>query len=269
MKKILTMLLLGSMSLGMMAQSDTDAKAQINKIKRSQSYLSAEATMATEEEAKSVAMELLVGEINDWVSTRRKGGEVKQVVLQDINTNAQQMDMKRGTRTRVFVYVKKKDIVLIYGEGQLVLNDEELLPLASLGSTTETAVSQEEKVVRGLDGVPAEVLEAEDKAPQPQVETEPQPVVEEVAPLQRVLAAKSMAEMKPVFAALKAEGRITYGVYKSGEVADNCYLLFYDRTGVIKRVVRKAGETLTDAASGAAVELSSLSGMGAYWFILN
>ena len=141
MKKLVIFLLTGFLCANLMAQSDSDTKALINKIKRSQSYLSAEATMATEEEAMNTAKELLVSEINEWVATKSKKETVKQVVLQDINSCTQLMDMKRGVRTRAFVYVKKKDIVLIYGEGQIVLNEEELQPLASIASSSSSSSS--------------------------------------------------------------------------------------------------------------------------------
>lgn len=275
MKKILSFILLGSFGLLAMAQqTEAEIKAQINKIKRSKSYLSAEATMKTEEEAKAVALELLVGEINDWVESKGKKDEVQQIVLQDINSNTQQMDMKRGSQSRVFVYVKKKDIVLIYGEGQLVLNDEELQPLSAIASqgsnaAQETPAATEEPATQ--TPVAEEQPAAEEAAPAPdeQPAAEPAAPQEELSPLQRIQQAQTMTAMKSVFAKLKGEGRITYGAYKGGELKENCYLLFYDRAGNIKAVVKKSGDTMTDTQNGAAVTLTSFSGMGAYWFVLN
>lgn len=275
MKKILSFILLGSFGLLAMAQqTEAEIKAQINKIKRSKSYLSAEATMKTEEEAKAVALELLVGEINDWVESKGKKDEVQQIVLQDINSNTQQMDMKRGSQSRVFVYVKKKDIVLIYGEGQLVLNDEELQPLSAIASqgsnaAQETPAATEEPATQ--PPVAEEQPAAEEAAPAPdeQPAAEPAAPQEELSPLQRIQQAQTMTAMKSVFAKLKGEGRITYGAYKGGELKENCYLLFYDRAGNIKAVVKKSGDTMTDTQNGAAVTLTSFSGMGAYWFVLN
>lgn len=273
MKKILSFILLGSFGLLAMAQqTEAEIKARINKIKRSKSYLSAEATMKTEEEAKAVALELLVGEINDWVASKGKSDEVQQIVLQDINSNTQQLDMKRGIQSRVFVYVKKKDIVLIYGEGQLVLNDEELQPLSAIASqgsneAQETPAETEEPATQ--TPVAEKQPAAEEAAPDEQPATEPAAPQEELSPLQCIQQTQTMTAMKPVFAKLKGEGRITYGSYKGGELKENCYLLFYDRAGNIKAVVKKSGDTMTDTQNGAAVTLTSFSGMGAYWFVLN
>lgn len=279
MKKILSLILLGCFGLSVMSQTDTEVKKQINKIKRSRSYLSAEATMATEEEAKTVALELLVGEINDWVDAKRKAEDVKQVVLQDINTTAQQMDMKRGTKSRVFVYVKKKDIVLIYGEGQLVLNDDELQPLSAITSQNSD-ISQDTPVQDNSEPQDPQIenssmlASASEQEPE-NVEEEESLVTEEITPVQvpdplsLIQGVNTMTEMKPIFAQLKADEKITYGAYKGGKMKENCYLLFYDRAGNIKAVVKKNGDTMTDIQNGTEVTLTSFSGMGVYWFVLN
>lgn len=196
MKKIITLLLFCGAYCSLMAQSEAETKAQINKIKRSQSYLSAEATMPTEEEAIQQAKELLVSEINDWVASKRKSGEVKQVVLQDINTCTQRMDMKRGVRTRAFVYVKKNEIVLIYGEGQIMLSEEEkgadLQPLSEISE-------------------PVKIESAKKSAKDEKMVSTVEKINPEQESLNQVLAAKTMTEMKQVFASLKEQDRISYG----------------------------------------------------------
>lgn len=268
MKKLVIFLLAGFLGANLMAQSDSDTKALINKIKRSQSYLSAEATMPTEEEAMNTAKELLVSEINEWVATKSKKETVKQVVLQDISSCTQLMDMKRGVRTRAFVYVKKKDIVLIYGEGQIVLNEEELQPLSTISSSSSVVPEKEEQM--SVDEKQDDVVAESAKVSEPVV-TEQQafPVVQnEKSPIDMVLEAPTMAEMKPVFATLKGAGKISYGVYSAGVNKPDCYLLFYDRQGVIKGVVKKNGESYTDVRTGSVVSLASYSGLGTYWFVL-
>ena len=73
MKKLLFYLLLACFSLPALAQEDrAEIKKQINKIKKSQAYVSAEATMPTEAEAMEMANQLLVFEINNWLQSKRK-----------------------------------------------------------------------------------------------------------------------------------------------------------------------------------------------------
>ena len=161
MKRIVALIFVGGLCLHLMGQTVAETKVQINKIKRSQSYLSAEATMATEEEAMATAKELLVSEINDWVASKKNNSPVKQIVLQDINSCTQLMDMKRGVKTRAFVYVNKKDIVLIYGEGQIVLTDEE--KGVELQALNELSKIQPEETVQNTINESAELEKVEEE----------------------------------------------------------------------------------------------------------
>ena len=86
--------------------------------------------------------------------------------------------------------------------------------------------------------------------------------------LNQVLGAKTMTEMKQVFASLKEQDRISYGVYAPETVAEQCYLLFYTRTGEVKGVVKKNDKELNDVRTKEATDIAVFSGCGAYWFIL-
>lgn len=248
--KLVSLLLIAlGCSLTLMGQ-DTDVRKNINKIKKSNLYLSAEATLDTEEIALKTANELLVGEINDWVKQKRNSEEVKQIVLQDISSCSEKLNMKRGTKVRVFVYVKKSDIVLIKGAGQIVLSeDEKGNDLQSLSD-----VAGEMKV---------EKPEKKSKA-----KSEVEPLDAKTAALSLVLHAKSMADMKGVFAQLKGEGRIEYGKYPGGNLPASYYLLFYTRTGEIRDVLRAVDGVYLSLNTNQEVQLSQYSGCGAYWFIL-
>ena len=268
MKKLVALLFVDNLCLNLMGQTVAETKVKINKIKRSQSYLSAEATMATEDEAMNTAKELLVSEINDWVASKKSNTPVKQIVLQDINSCTQLMDMKRGVKTRAFVYVNKKDIVLIYGEGQLVLTDEEKGGV-ELQSLDEVSKSQP---------LSAEVASSSDKV-QP-VETKPvvehasgeivelKPIAEELEPnpLEQIMAVRTMQELKPVFAKLKEKGEMTFGVYS--KMDSDCYLLFYTRTGEIKGILKQESGKHKDVRTGVSTKITDYNGCGAYWFKL-
>ncbi len=254
MRKVLLFLAISCFGISLWGQSSSaDTKKVINKIKKSQSYLSAEATMPTEEDAIKTANELLVNEINEWVKSKRNSETVQQIVLQDISSCTEKMNMKRGTNVRAFVYVKKSDIVLIRGEGQIVLSDNEKgADLQALSEITEpmkiekeTPASKKEKAVSTVEKVGSSE-----------------------SSLQAILAAGTMTEMKKVFADLKAKGAIKYGSYPSDALPPNYYLLFYTRTGEVKGVLAADGETFRDVSTQQEVKLSNFSGCGAYWFEL-
>ncbi len=241
------------LSLGIMYGQSTpeEAKKHINKIKKSQMYLSAEATLSEKEEALKTANELLVDEINSWVKTKRNSDKIQQIVLQDISSCSEAINMKRGTNFRVFVYVKKSDIVLIKGEGQLILNDNEKgSELQALSEITEP-------------------MRIEKPSPQ-----KPQSTVERIVgnnketSLKRITSIKTMGEMKQVFGELKADDAITYGSYPSDGLPEHYYLLFYNRAGDIKSILSVEGENILDIATQQPTKLSTFSGHGAYWFQL-
>ena len=101
------------------AQNVTEkTKKEMNRIKLSRSYICAEATMPTLQEAIDIANESLLQAIDQWVKEEKKYQGAKQVAIQDINSCLEKMDMNRGNNVRVLVYIKKKDIIPIYGTGR-------------------------------------------------------------------------------------------------------------------------------------------------------
>ena len=230
--------------------TSADIKKQINKIKKSRMYLSAEATLANEDEALKTANELLVVEINDWVKSKRNSDEVKQIVLQDISSCSDKMNMKRGTNVRAFVYVKKSDIVLIKGDGQIVLsNNEKGNDLQALSDISEPMKIENEKTVSTKKDEIEQI----------------KPNQSEIT-LSNLIEIKSMKEIKIAFNELKKKDAISYGSYPSEGLPHSHYLLFYTRTGVIKTIVEVKENSLTDLNSKQKVKLSDYSGYGVYWF---
>ena len=246
MYRIVILLLTVLLGHSVKAQQIDDIKSEINKIKRSQSYISAEATMPDIDEAVKQAKELLVQYINEWVAEKKKSSDIKQIILSDINTYTQNIDMKRGIRTRAFVYVKKKDIVMIYGAGQIILSEDEkgseLQPLDE--------ISEPMKIKHG------------DKKKGTEIKTLTE------TNLLKILEVETMQNLKPVFAELKSSDAIQYGVYKTAADADNCYLLLYTRTGEIKGVVEKRGLDYFTVDTHDSVDMSEYANCAAYWFML-
>lgn len=236
-------------SLAMMGQ-DIDVRKNINKIKKSNQYLSAEATLDTEEAALNTANELLVSEINDWVKQKRNREDVKQIVLQDISSSSEKLNMKRGAKVRVFVYVKKSDIVLIKGAGQIVLSEDEKGNDLQALSDVAGDMKLEKPEKKSKDKSESELKEARTMA------------------LSMITEAKNMVDMKDVFTSLKGEKRIEYGKYPSDGLPESYYLLFYTRTGDIKSVVEVSSGRYRSLNTNQEVQLNQFSGCGAYWFIL-
>ncbi|MCI1647160.1 MAG: hypothetical protein LKI39_02400 [Bacteroides sp.] len=239
-------------------QDVSKTKELINRIKKSSSYLSAEATLPTGEDAVKTANELLVSEINDWVKAKRNSETVQQVVLQDISSCTEEMNMKRGTNVRAFVYVKKSDIILIHGAGQIVLNDDEKGNVLQALSEISTPLKMEQAPEKKAD-----------EKPELKSEVEPIQQVDAGNSLDMIINARTMDEMKTIFADLKAGNAIVYGSYPSSEKLPETYhVLFYTRDGNVKGIVEVQDGKYLELHDKKEVKLSDFSGCGAYWFEL-
>lgn len=92
------------------AQQDVEqVKREINKVKKSDAYLYGEANADTEDEARSIAEEILFNEINSWAAKKKKlqGGELVINNKKELQTF---LSLPRGNMVRAFVFVKKSDI---------------------------------------------------------------------------------------------------------------------------------------------------------------
>lgn len=108
-RRLLTVILAVFMTIPVFCQ-ESDSK-KINKIKRDSQYLYAEATMKDAQEAYSTALELLNNYIDEYVQTKKKFESSDNIIIKDIEKNFDRIQMNRGEMVRVFVYVKKSDII--------------------------------------------------------------------------------------------------------------------------------------------------------------
>ena len=98
---------------GAVAQNTAEIKKEINTVKRSNSYIYAEATASTIEEAKAVADEILYEEINEWAATKRKFQTKGNFVVNNKSDRWTSYSLPRGNMFRSFVFVKKSDIISV------------------------------------------------------------------------------------------------------------------------------------------------------------
>ena len=236
MKKLLFYLLLACFSLPAFAQEDrAEIKKQINKIKKSQAYVSAEATMPTEAEAMEMANQLLVFEINNWLQSKRKSEEVQQVVLQDISSCKETLDMKRGTQVRAFVYVKKDDII---------------------PSDNATVIDN-----RKQDEGGQRLVTVVGSTPKPAVRTAQDEALDEILRLQ------AFSQLKTCLTTLKQQGKISdYDKYSNIKTPSGYYLIIYNRQGMIEAVLGPGTDNRKNLKTNAVDNISNYKGRGAIGF---
>lgn len=184
------------------AQKDYAAeKALITKVKRSPgTYVYAEATCRTEEEAKSIAEDVFLQNINEYVASQKKLRGANNIVVNNQKGLQQTVTMPRGSNMhRVFMYVKKNDI--IPADNSVVLSKEEV-------AKTETPAPKANTKTEAKVAAPtADVITP--KADVAEVKTESaQPKTEVAQPKTEVAKAKAEPKAEPK-AEVKAETKAT------------------------------------------------------------
>lgn len=184
------------------AQKDYAAeKALITKVKRSPgTYVYAEATCRTEEEAKSIAEDVFLQNINEYVASQKKLRGANNIVVNNQKGLQQTVTMPRGSNMhRVFMYVKKNDI--IPADNSVVLSKEEVAKTETPAPKTNTKT--EAKVAAPTADVTtpkADVAEVKAKSAQPKTEV--------AQPKTEVAEAKAEPKAEPK-AEVKAETKAT------------------------------------------------------------
>lgn len=184
------------------AQKDYAAeKALITKVKRSPgTYVYAEATCRTEEEAKSIAEDVFLQNINEYVASQKKLRGANNIVVNNQKGLQQTVTMPRGSNMhRVFMYVKKNDI--IPADNSVVLSKEDVAktetPAPKANTKTEAKVAAP---TADVTTPKADVAEVKAKSAQPKTEV--------AQPKTEVAEAKAEPKAEPK-AEVKAETKAT------------------------------------------------------------
>ena len=98
-------------ALASFSQSVEEQKRKINAIKKSNSYIYAEATLVSEQEALDLAQELLYQRVNEYIANKKKFKDAKETVIINQNYASEQIKLPRGNMYRAFMFVKKSDII--------------------------------------------------------------------------------------------------------------------------------------------------------------
>lgn len=243
---------LASLSQGVAAQESYEQeKALITKVKRSpETYVFAEATCKTEEEAKAVAEDLFYQGVNEYVASEKKMQGVSDVVINNAQSLKNSVVMPRGSNMhRVFLYVKKSDILavknpVVMSERLKQMNEEEKdrnEAAAKARQEEKDRIGQEaEAKVRAEYEAKEQQRLAEELAKQKEdsiaTALARQQEIPEAA--RKLAEVKTVAELNTALKQLKQSGEVTtYAKYKELTVNNEWYLILYDASGTVKAVL--------------------------------
>ena len=261
-----------SLLLAVTTFAQESTSKQINKIKRDSDYLYAEATMETAEEALSVARELLMQQVQEYIGEKEKLSQAKDVLVKNVNAKSESISMMRGTMFRMFVYVKKSDIEAV----------KNVTAINTATNTTTVVVEQPVPPVPAPEK-PVEVVEQE------VVEVVEEPVAEEVAvevvenqgealtdtglpawqqqAISDLLDCADATAVKAKLNRMKAEYKVKkYGTPNNCPNANEAFWVFFNADGSVNTVL---GAGATDRINFRDMQLTTLDkykGMNALWF---
>ena len=215
------------------AQNSEEAKKTINSIKKNSQYIYAEATAATQQDAKDLAEEILYEEINSYVASKKKMRINPKIVINNRKELASSLALPRGNMFRSFIYVKKSDV--------LAVENSEMI--GNKTSNGETAAATTTPVVSTVTPVYADEVK-------------------------QVMACSTFDEVKNLMTKLKSEGKIRhFGGYASLEDPDPYYLAIYNRQYQIVAVLTP-GPNRTNTKTGEEDKVTNYKGCGAVGFVL-
>lgn len=215
------------------AQNSEEAKKTINSIKKNSQYIYAEATAATQQDAKDLAEEILYEEINSYVASKKKMRINPKIVINNRKELVSSLALPRGNMFRSFIYVKKSDV--------LAVENSEMI--GNKTSNGETAAATTTPVVSTVTPVYADEVK-------------------------QVMACSTFDEVKNLITKLKSEGKIRhFGGYASLEDPDPYYLAIYNRQYQIVAVLTP-GPNRTNTKTGEEDKVTNYKGCGAVGFVL-
>ena len=265
----------------------SDSK-KINSIKRNPSYLYAEATMETEEEAFNTAKEALMTYIQEYIDSKKSLSNANSVIVKDIANRCERMQMMRGDMYRVLVYVKKNDIIP-------AANSETIdRPNSAVVKDTIVAVKADTTALKQADTMAVNAVAVDDGLPtvneinnKPNVfgnnseekEAVEQNMVETAAKLeiawqQRVidelLEASALTEAKAMLNRFKAEFKVKrYGSYNECKnIGESFWLIVENGGGSVKAILGPGADERTNFKTMIKDRLGNYSGYDAIWFTL-
>lgn len=244
---ILNIYLLFFLACTASAQSDVASAAkQINAIKMNKDYISSESTAETEKVAKENALALLEVNIEDWLISNQKNIDDVKGYIAKADNSVLEVNTRRGNRYRVFLYVKKSDIITFNNETEIVAasikKDEQ--PTMPSSTVEELPVTIE-----------VEVEQSGEQAYQPSPEE------------QKMLAVAKFDAVKPFIT--QNSGIRDYGKFADIPATGDCYLFVYNRNGEIAAYLKRGSEGYKNVKTGTKDSIDNYKGCGALWFRYN
>ena len=240
MRTILTLLIIivGTMSVN--AQTTADKAQSINNIKRDTMYIYAEATCNNIDTANYNARALLEMKVGEWVRNQHPNEGI-EVCIVKAKEHFLQLETRRGSLYRAFVYVRKNDILPVSDKSEVAVFEVQTDSESSL-TTSEDVISEDAPIEK-----PATiVLSTEEK---------------------RMLAIKNLTELNAYVKGLRDAQRLNgYGKYSTMPKDKDCHIFVCDEHGAVIASFRHQSDNTCINLSTLEIDKVENYHNGAIWF---
>lgn len=226
------------------AQNSEEAKKTINSIKKNSQYIYAEATAATQQDAKDLAEEILYEEINSYVASKKKMRINPKIVINNRKELVSSLALPRGNMFRSFIYVKKSNIQSA-DNTEVMTNANPMTPEQDEAATKAAKGKKQEEKAENLESTAEVIYPA---------------VVMDIA------ACTEYSDMANKIKQYQQEGKIgSYARYAQLSKPEINYLAIYNKAGKVVAVLTP-GDSRINVKTQKADKISNYSGCGAIGF---
>lgn len=268
-------------SISLFAQNETtNALEEINAIKTDSQYLYAESTNADWEAAYDNARTLLAGNIEEWLREEKNDKDISGVVTKAANV-ALQINARRGKLYRIFIYVKKDDLVAFNEDNSVILlnlNKEKKNRPENTEPVIQKQEKQEELVTTvslpQVDNPQKEEVAVSEPVPLPEKKVtkvataQPQAAMILTEEEKKLVEIVDATDIESFIKDLQSKNKIEkFGQYKTMPQDTTVYLLVYDiKKKVVAHLLKNASGYL-NLNTGKGDEITNYKGCGAFWIL--
>lgn len=263
MRKYILLLCISLIVGEVLAQNEQQS---INEIKANRNYLYATGTSATsEEEALDNAQDLLALEIEQWL--RSKGTDDMAGYIAKSQDCRSMIRTRRGKLYRVFVFVKKKDVLPYYKEEDVMVvgfvdsanKQEEPNAVDSVYRETPDTIQTQQATSDSSKTSPLQMVEAT------ATDSSYIPTPEERA----MMKVQNFTELNDyINRGRECESIVEVGKYSNMPTAGIVYVFIHNRQGEIPACLKVTNGVAINMTSGERDIISRYKGCGAIWIKL-
>lgn len=252
MKRLLSLLILITGGVCYSDAQTSDLNKRISTVKRDTTYLYAEATMKTADEAMEGAKAILEATVDDWLKQHCPDERI-ELCIAKAKEHCYNIQTRRGNYYRAFVYVKKNDLLPVSNRSEVVvfqIDSTSTVPIDTISKEPIDSLTRLATPLQSTSDSLSSVHLLSD------AETEMQAITR-------------FYQVEPYVKRLRENGQLeAYGKYATMPTEADCHLFVYNQEGAVEAVIRKKDGKQLNLRTLQEDDVRSYKNCGAIWIQL-